>query len=140
MATAWRCKTASQQKLVIQKLGPKEYAEKIEHDGKSDIIPEAASSNHLVQLRRHHHQQKHAFWREEVVASVRLSLCHSQLINPEDEVFRQFIIDRLAEADQDTCVPPFDCLHIYAFEGTGSLAGSLSSVDSSFLDPYFKSP
>lgn len=131
----WGCRTVQQQEL-----DPEEYSEKIVHYSESKGIPDAASSSQLVPLRPHRHCRKHIFNKEEVVASVCLSLCHSHLIGPEDEVFRQFIIDQLAEADQDPCVPPFDCLHIYAFEGTGSLAGSLSSLDSSNTDPYFNRP
>ncbi|KAL0157125.1 hypothetical protein M9458_048371 [Cirrhinus mrigala] len=62
---------------------------------------------------------------------IRMSLRHSHLIGPEDMVFQQFIMDRLAEADEDPYVPPFDCLHTYAFEGTGSL----SSLESATFDP-----
>lgn len=68
--------------------------------------------------------------KEEVRASIRMSLGESHFIGPEDEVFRQFILDRLAEADQDPYVPPFDCLQTYAYEGSGSPTGSLSSLDS----------
>ncbi|MCJ8745656.1 hypothetical protein PDJAM_G00132670 [Pangasius djambal] len=138
MVAVWR--TVQQQKLAIQELDTEEYSQNIVHYSESEGIPDAASSRHLVPLRPHPHRRKHTFRREEVVASVRLSLCHSHLIGPEDEVFCQFMIDRLAEADQDPCVPPFDCLHTYAFEGTGSLAGSLSSLESSNFDPYFNRP
>lgn len=58
----------------------------------------------------------------------------SRLIGPEDEVFKQFIMDRLAEADQDPYVPPFDCLRTYAYEGSGSPTGSLSSLESSTFE------
>uniref|UniRef100_A0A8C7Z043 Cadherin-12 n=1 Tax=Oryzias sinensis TaxID=183150 RepID=A0A8C7Z043_9TELE len=68
--------------------------------------------------------------KEEVRASIRMSLGESHFIGPEDEVFRQFILDRLAEADQDPYAPPFDCLQTYAYEGSGSPTGSLSSLDS----------
>uniref|UniRef100_A0A3B5M8F2 Cadherin-12 n=1 Tax=Xiphophorus couchianus TaxID=32473 RepID=A0A3B5M8F2_9TELE len=76
------------------------------------------------------HMEDRKLRREEVRASIRMSLRESHLIGPEDEVFRQFILDRLAEADQDPYVPPFDCLRTYAYEGSGSSSGSLSSLDS----------
>nr|XP_051707094.1 cadherin-19 isoform X1 [Oryctolagus cuniculus] len=49
---------------------------------------------------------------------------------PDSAVFRRFILEKLEEADADPCAPPFDALQTYAFEGTGSSAGSLSSVAS----------
>lgn len=136
----WRCRKVQQKKIALQKFDTEECLKKIVHYGESEGISDAASFSQSVPLRPHPHRRKHIFCREEVVASVRLSLCHSHLIGPEDEVFQQFMKDRLAEADQDTCVPPFDCLHTYALEGTGSLAGSLSSLDSLNFDPYFIEP
>ncbi|XP_035985209.1 cadherin-7 isoform X1 [Fundulus heteroclitus] len=88
----------------------------------------------VVPLRPHPRRRERRLRREEVRASIRMSLRESHLIGPEDEVFRQFILDRLAEADQDPYVPPFDCLRTYAYEGSGSPSGSLSSLDSSSLE------
>ncbi|XP_063075109.1 cadherin-7a [Engraulis encrasicolus] len=45
-------------------------------------------------------------------------------------LFREFIWDRLKEADVDPGAPPYDSLQTYAFEGSGSVAESLSSLDS----------
>ncbi|XP_063062093.1 cadherin-19-like [Engraulis encrasicolus] len=84
----------------------------------------------VVPLRPHPKRRDRRLRREEVAASIRMSLRHSHLIGPEDEVFRQFIMDRLEEADQDPYAAPFDCLRSYAFEGTGSTTGSLSSIES----------
>uniref|UniRef100_A0A4W3JWL2 Cadherin-7-like n=1 Tax=Callorhinchus milii TaxID=7868 RepID=A0A4W3JWL2_CALMI len=56
---------------------------------------------------------------------------------PDDTIFREFIRDRLSEADTDPCAPPFDCLQTYVFEGEGSVAGSLSSLASSTADPHY---
>ncbi|XP_076617919.1 cadherin-7 [Chaetodon auriga] len=88
----------------------------------------------VVPLRPHPRRRERRLRREDVRASIRMSLRESHLIGPEDEVFRQFILDRLAEADQDPHVPPFDCLRIYAYEGSGSPTGSLSSLESSDLE------
>ncbi|AWP17057.1 Cadherin-7 [Scophthalmus maximus] len=89
----------------------------------------------VVPLRHHpHRRRERRLWRDDVRASIRMSLRESHLIGPEDDVFRQFILDRLAEADQDPHVPPFDCLKIYANEGSETPTGSLSSLASSTFE------
>ncbi|XP_060166670.1 cadherin-19 isoform X2 [Globicephala melas] len=55
-------------------------------------------------------------------------------VGPDSAVFRKFILEKLEEANTDPCAPPFDSLQTYAFEGTGSLAGSLSSLGSAVCD------
>ncbi|XP_056099239.1 cadherin-7 isoform X2 [Rhinichthys klamathensis goyatoka] len=117
-------KTLRQEKMATQELETEEFSEKI----LSFTVPET-QSNQTVSL-RHPHRRERKLCREQVTTSIRMSLRHSHLIGPEDGVFQQFIMDRLAEADEDPCVPPFDCLHTYAFEGTGSVSGSLSSLES----------
>lgn len=87
-----------------------------------------------VPLRPHPRRKERRLRREDVRASIRMSLRESHLIGPEDDVFQEFILDRLAEADDDPYVPPFDCIRTYAYEGSGSPAGSLSSLDSSELE------
>ncbi|XP_077867293.1 neural-cadherin-like, partial [Saccoglossus kowalevskii] len=42
-----------------------------------------------------------------------------------------FINDRLGDADDDPNAPPYDTLHLYDMEGEGSIAGSLSSLNTS---------
>ncbi|XP_071381959.1 cadherin-7 [Centroberyx affinis] len=93
-----------------------------------------------VPLRPHPRRRERRLRREDVAASIRMSLRESHLIGPEDEVFRQFIMDRLAEADQDPYVPPFDCLRTYAYEGAGSATGSLSSLESCTFEPGTEQP
>uniref|UniRef100_A0AAZ3PLX9 Cadherin domain-containing protein n=1 Tax=Oncorhynchus tshawytscha TaxID=74940 RepID=A0AAZ3PLX9_ONCTS len=53
---------------------------------------------------------------------------------PDNGIFRDFIWDRLKEADVDASAPPYDSLQTYAFEGSGSAAESLSSLDSLSTD------
>ncbi|XP_038860304.1 cadherin-7a [Salvelinus namaycush] len=53
---------------------------------------------------------------------------------PDNGIFRDFIWDRLKEADVDPSAPPYDSLQTYAFEGSGSAAESLSSLDSLSTD------
>ncbi|XP_029446778.1 cadherin-19 [Rhinatrema bivittatum] len=55
-------------------------------------------------------------------------------LGPDDAVFREFITEKLEEADTDPCAPPYDYLQTYAFEGTGSIAVSLSSLESANSD------
>ncbi|XP_075936514.1 cadherin-7 [Anarhichas minor] len=94
----------------------------------------------VVPLRHHPRRRERRLRREDVRASIRMSLRESHLIGPDDEVFRQFILDRLAEADQDPYVPPFDCFRTYAYEGSGSPTGSLSSLESSALELEYEQP
>ncbi|XP_028823747.1 cadherin-7-like isoform X2 [Denticeps clupeoides] len=49
---------------------------------------------------------------------------------PDNVLFREFIWDRLRDADVDPSAPPYDSLQTYAFEGSGSVAESLSSLES----------
>lgn len=48
--------------------------------------------------------------------------------NDQDGV-NHFILDRLADADEDPNAPPYDSVREYEYEGSGSLVGSeLSSL------------
>ncbi|KAL2085992.1 hypothetical protein ACEWY4_019312 [Coilia grayii] len=53
---------------------------------------------------------------------------------PDNVLFREFIWDRLKEADVDPSAPPYDSLQTYTFEGSGSIAESLSSLESLSTD------
>lgn len=105
------------------------YREEGAEGARLDICQRSA-----VPLRPHPRRKERRLRREDVRASIRMSLRESHLIGPEDDVFREFILDRLAEADEDPYAPPFDCIRTYAYEGSGSPAGSLSSLDSSELE------
>ncbi|TTN99757.1 Cadherin-7 [Bagarius yarrelli] len=134
IVAVWRYRTIQQRKPVIKDFNTADCSMKIIHYDESNRIPDAP--NQLVLLRAHPQRCKNTFCKEQVEASVCLSSCHSQLIGPENEVFQQFMLNRLSEADQDPCVPPYDSLHSYVFEGTGSPAGSLTSIESSDFDLY----
>lgn len=45
-----------------------------------------------------------------------------------------FINTRIHEADSDPTAPPYDSIQIYGYEGRGSVAGSLSSLESASTD------
>ncbi|XP_059388739.1 cadherin-18-like isoform X2 [Carassius carassius] len=67
-------------------------------------------------------------WSSRRLARGRLS--PSSLDIDEEMEVGEFIKQRVAEADQDTSVPPYDSLQTYAYEGQGSPAGSISSLGS----------
>ncbi|XP_037644521.1 cadherin-12a [Sebastes umbrosus] len=49
------------------------------------------------------------------------------------EIIREFIAQRLEESQQGYAAPPYDSLATYAYEGDGSVAGSLSSIEESWV-------
>ena len=51
-----------------------------------------------------------------------------------DPSVKDFIDDRLWNANNDQNAPPYDTLFFFKYEGTGSQAGSLSSLNSSNPD------
>ncbi|XP_040910825.1 cadherin-18-like [Toxotes jaculatrix] len=50
------------------------------------------------------------------------------LLLDSHDIIQQIIQQKVAEADSDTRGPPYDSLQTYAYEGLGSLAGSVSSL------------
>ncbi|XP_062985875.1 cadherin-19-like [Elgaria multicarinata webbii] len=73
--------------------------------------------------------------RRNITTQIQSLYRQSLQVGPESAVFREFISQKLEEANCDPDVPPYDSLQMYAFEGTGSTAGSLSSLGSSSPDP-----
>ncbi|KAI4877512.1 hypothetical protein NFI96_017519 [Prochilodus magdalenae] len=53
----------------------------------------------------------------------------------DNEDIRAYIQQRLQENHTNTSAPPYDSLATYAYEGEGSVAESLSSIESWVLDP-----
>uniref|UniRef100_A0A8I3MLY7 Cadherin-6 n=4 Tax=Canis lupus TaxID=9612 RepID=A0A8I3MLY7_CANLF len=53
---------------------------------------------------------------------------------PDSTDVRDFLRQRLQEHDRDPTAPPYDSLATYAYEGAGSAAASLSSLESSTTD------
>ncbi|KAM4606306.1 cadherin-20-like [Polymixia lowei] len=47
-----------------------------------------------------------------------------------DSNVQGYVLAKLLEADVDPCAPPYDSLQTYAYEGSGSVAESLSSLQS----------
>ncbi|NXY30600.1 CAD19 protein, partial [Pomatorhinus ruficollis] len=72
--------------------------------------------------------------RKKVASEIQSLYRQSLQVGPDSAIFRQFISEKLQEANTDPSVPPYDSLQTYAFEGTGSLAGSLSSLGSNTSD------
>ncbi|NWU82849.1 CAD19 protein, partial [Onychorhynchus coronatus] len=72
--------------------------------------------------------------RRKVTSEIHSFYRQSLQVGPDSAIFRQFISEKLEEANTDPTVPPYDSLQTYAFEGTGSLAGSLSSLGSNMSD------
>lgn len=60
-----------------------------------------------------------------------LGLCPRRPIASQNSAdISNFISQRLQEHDGDTSAPPYDSLATYAYEGEGSVAESLSSIES----------
>ncbi|XP_016310032.1 cadherin-18-like isoform X2 [Sinocyclocheilus anshuiensis] len=53
----------------------------------------------------------------------------SPVLTLPDEDIHEVIKLKVVEADRDTSGPPYDSLQTYAYEGRGSLSGSISSLD-----------
>ncbi|XP_037662265.1 cadherin-19 [Choloepus didactylus] len=87
----------------------------------------------VAQLRRSTVMRGHKA-RRNATTELRSLYRQSLQVGPDSAIFRKFILEKLEEADTDPCAPPFDSLQTYAFEGTGSLAGSLSSLGSGISD------
>uniref|UniRef100_G3T1F0 Cadherin domain-containing protein n=1 Tax=Loxodonta africana TaxID=9785 RepID=G3T1F0_LOXAF len=95
-----------------------------EEDTEAYDIAELRSSTFM----RERKTRKHA------TSELRSLYRQSLQVGPDSDIFRKFILEKLEEANSDPCAPPFDSLQTYAFEGTGSLAASLSSLGSGISD------
>ncbi|XP_061522468.1 cadherin-10a [Phycodurus eques] len=68
--------------------------------------------------------------RRDIIPEMLFSFRRTSPIKDNTDV-RDFINGRLQENDSDPTAPPYDSLATYAYEGSGSLAESLSSLESS---------
>ncbi|KAF0886404.1 CAD18 protein, partial [Crocuta crocuta] len=69
-------------------------------------------------------------YRRDIRPEVKLTPRHQTLSTLESIDVQEFLKQKLAEADLDPSVPPYDSLQTYAYEGQRSEAGSISSLDS----------
>ncbi|XP_077208962.1 cadherin-19-like isoform X2 [Paroedura picta] len=76
--------------------------------------------------------------RRNITTQIQSLYRQSLQVGPESAIFREFISQKLEEANSDPDVPPYDSLQTYAFEGAGSVAGSLSSLGSLDLDTNYE--
>lgn len=51
----------------------------------------------------------------------------------DTELIKEFIQQRLEDSQQGYAAPPYDSLATYAYEGEGSVAGSLSSIEETWV-------
>ncbi|KAM3605328.1 uncharacterized protein V6R79_023865 [Siganus canaliculatus] len=58
---------------------------------------------------------------------------HGRVTEGAAEEIREFIEQRLEESQQGYAAPPYDSLATYAYEGDGSVAGSLSSIEETWV-------
>ncbi|XP_048452156.1 cadherin-7a [Rhincodon typus] len=68
--------------------------------------------------------------RRDITPEIQLFSKATHKLSPDNIIFREFIWERMKGADTDPCAPPYDSLQTYAFEGNGSIAESLSSLES----------
>lgn len=59
--------------------------------------------------------------------------CHGKVTQGDAEMIREFIEQQLEKSQQGCSAPPSDSLASFAYEGDGSVAGSLSSIEDSFV-------
>ncbi|OPJ76509.1 hypothetical protein AV530_016178 [Patagioenas fasciata monilis] len=69
-------------------------------------------------------------YRRDVRPEVKPATRHHPSSSLDSIDVQEFIKQRLAEADLDPSVPPYDSLQTYAYEGHRSETGSISSLDS----------
>ncbi|XP_030629396.1 cadherin-10a [Chanos chanos] len=71
--------------------------------------------------------------RRDIIPEMLFPFCRSSPMKECSDV-RDFINSKLQENDTDPSAPPYDSLATYAYEGNGSIAESLSSLESSTME------
>ncbi|KAM7401460.1 hypothetical protein PAMA_005589 [Pampus argenteus] len=106
--------------------GPYEEEDKVELDEEGIVI---------VRRRKVHEMQHRNYSPESeppwfVIDCVPREISQSAplLLLDGHDIIQQILQQKVAEADLDTRGPPYDSLQTYAYEGQGSLAGSISSL------------
>ncbi|KAG8442244.1 hypothetical protein GDO86_011152 [Hymenochirus boettgeri] len=96
-------------------------------EGGGEEDTEAFDLNSLTnQAVMREHKPRNRKFRGDIQSFYRMSL----RLGPNVTVFREFLSEKLEEANADIFEHSLDSLQNYAFEGSGSLAGSLSSIES----------
>ncbi|KAK7878039.1 hypothetical protein WMY93_031308 [Mugilogobius chulae] len=72
--------------------------------------------------------------RRDVKPELKLKNCPAPVSQDSADI-RDFITQRLKEHDTDNSAPPYDSLATYAYEGDGSIAESLSSIETHAVEP-----
>lgn len=73
--------------------------------------------------------ESEAVWFVLDCAPRQISQSAASLLFDSHDVIGSILQMKVAEADSDTRGPPYDSLQTYAYEGLGSLAGSISSLN-----------
>ncbi len=106
--------------------GPNPYRDEDE-DEEEGIVVVRRRKAHEVDFRNYSPESEPAWFIIDCVPQ-EISRSASSLLLDSHDIIHQIIQQKVAEANSDTRGPPYDSLQTYAYEGHGSLAGSVSSL------------
>ncbi|XP_070829577.1 cadherin-18-like [Chaetodon trifascialis] len=108
--------------------GPSTYGEEGEaEDDEERIVVVRRRKAQEVDYRNYSPESEPAWFVIDCVPREISQSAPSLLLDSHD-IIQQIIQQKVTEADSDTRGPPYDSLQTYAYEGCGSLAGSVSSL------------